>query len=96
MVPPKFRFKFLFFSYTIIFGLPFWAIGGILSLFHVVPLMVNDKPMYGVGAFFLCLLFGLLFGFVFAGINYIILNLGRRLYGSFFREKNVDDVLRRV
>jgi hypothetical protein len=53
-----------------------FLIGGLLALFHIAPVIVNDKPSYGVFPFLLLLTMSIPSGLAIAGINWVILNLG--------------------
>lgn len=73
-------FRVYFFSYTILVAVPIFLPVAILSFYHVSNMTFNGEPVYRWKAVLMCLFFAPLCGLFLAGINWLVLKLGSRLY----------------
>jgi len=82
----SYSFKILFFSYTL-FALPFFLTYGILAASHLASINFNNKDSNGWQALVICLFFYTpFFGLLFAGLNWVILTLGLKVYAFLERK----------
>jgi len=79
-----FSFKKLFWSY-IFCGIPLALLVGLLALLHISAVYFNELPIYGFKGFVIPILFMPLFALLFAGANWVILNIGYYLYNAFIK-----------
>ncbi len=78
----KERFNYLFKGY--LFGyLPFGILFGLLSMFNIVPVNVNDTPYYGVIGFGLMLLLIPTMAIMFTILNWVFLSFGLWVYSIY-------------
>jgi hypothetical protein len=84
----NFPFKKMFFA-TTFFIIPFSILESFLALFTVVSVNFNDSPRTGWVGFIIPILFIPFLGFMFSGINWVVLNVGYWFYSLFFKsDKN--------
>ncbi len=79
--------------YYLFFILPFGLLLAFLSLFHKVPIIINDKSVYGIVGFISYIVFIPIEAFFTACFIWAILLFGRWLYTLFckvFRLKIID------
>ncbi|MBB2144004.1 hypothetical protein GM921_00775 [Pedobacter sp. LMG 31464] len=81
-----FSFKKLFFAYLFAM-IPFSLLGGILSLFNIVPVNFNGNPTYGFKGFIVAILFTPFIALMFSGLNWLFLNLGVLIYRLFSKQR---------
>jgi hypothetical protein len=87
MTDKPFTFKKLFWAYTFAI-IPFALLGGILSLFKILPVSFNGKDEYGWFGFIISVAGIPFFSTIMSCCNWIILNWGNLLYNEFLTWKN--------
>jgi len=93
MSKSTYSFKVFFFSYTILVALPIMSLVAILNCLHQVPVYFNGQSVYGVEGVLICIIATPLWGGFVAGINWVILTIGNKIFGRFQRKvdrKKVD------
>ena len=83
-IPRKMNpFTFYFFTYTVVVAAPLFLIPAILGFFHVATAHFNGRPVYNWRGALMWAFFTPLFGLYLAGVNWIVMKVGSKVYGFF-------------
>ena len=81
---PNNLFNYLFWNLFFV-TLPICVIAGVLSLFEKIPVIINDKPKFGVLGLLFMIIYAFIFPLLFTIILYAYLKLGNFILRFFFK-----------